>query len=137
MDSISAGLLVAVATGAAGEAGRQLWSALGSLVRRTPDPGEGPPDAPAPTTGEAELAALDEAPDDLTRAHRLSEALGQRALRDPEFRTALTQWQQQAQITRTGDGETSNTITGGVQHGPVLQGRDFSGITFNGPPDNN
>ncbi|WP_321170676.1 hypothetical protein [Embleya scabrispora] len=28
----------------------------------------------------------------------------------------------------------TNTITGGTQHGPVLQGRDFSGVTFHTQP---
>ncbi|MFJ6214730.1 hypothetical protein ACIQGZ_15560 [Streptomyces sp. NPDC092296] len=27
-------------------------------------------------------------------------------------------------------GSVHNTINGGVQHGPVIQGRDFSGLTF-------
>jgi hypothetical protein len=27
-------------------------------------------------------------------------------------------------------GDVSNTISGGTQHGPVLQGRDFTGLTF-------
>ncbi|CAL9508555.1 hypothetical protein SUDANB145_03569 [Streptomyces sp. enrichment culture] len=133
MDPIAAGLLVAVATGAAGEAGRQLWDVLGRLVRRAPEPGDGTPDTRVPATGEAELAALDEAPHDMERARRLSEALGHRAVHDSEFRAELAQWQHQARILRTGDGETSNTISGGVQHGPVLQGRDFSEIHFNGP----
>ncbi|MDI5972407.1 hypothetical protein POF50_024220 [Streptomyces sp. SL13] len=32
-------------------------------------------------------------------------------------------------------GSVHNTISGGVQHGPVFQGRDFfGGLTFNGPP---
>ncbi|MBB5939801.1 hypothetical protein [Streptomyces zagrosensis] len=29
-------------------------------------------------------------------------------------------------------GTVHNSITGGVQHGPVIQGRDFSGLTFDG-----
>lgn len=31
-------------------------------------------------------------------------------------------------------GSVSNAISGGEQHAPVLQGRDFSGLTFNAPP---
>ncbi|MGC0403253.1 hypothetical protein RKD27_005897 [Streptomyces sp. SAI-126] len=46
----------------------------------------------------------------------------------------MTHWQQQAHLLRTGDGDTHNTISGGTQSGPVVQGRDFSGITFNAPP---
>lgn len=28
-------------------------------------------------------------------------------------------------------GEVTNQVTGGVQHGPVIMGRDFSGLTLN------
>jgi hypothetical protein len=122
MDPISASLLVAAATGAGGELGRQLWAALRGLVRT------------GPATGEAELTALSEAPHDMQRAHALSEALNRRADQDPSFRAHLTQWQQQAQLLRTGDGDTRNAISGGIQQGPVVQGRDFSGITFHAPP---
>ena len=34
-------------------------------------------------------------------------------------------------------GDVTNTVSGGTQHGPVLQGRDFSDLTFGsstGPP---
>jgi hypothetical protein len=31
-------------------------------------------------------------------------------------------------------GDVTNTISGGTQHGPVFQGRDFSGLTFGSPP---
>lgn len=129
MDSISAELLVTMATGAAGEAGRQLWAALSGLVRRRPAEGE----APEPVTGEVELASLAEAPHDVERARALSEALGLRAEQDPWFLDGLTRWHERARSLETGQGDTSNTISGGTQHGPVLQGRDFSGITFNDP----
>ncbi|KUN78008.1 hypothetical protein [Streptomyces griseoruber] len=121
MDPISAGLLVAAATGAGGEAGRHLWATLVQLVRGRPE------------AGEAELTSLGEAPQDARRAQALSAALSRHAEQDPVFRAQLTQWQQQARGLRTGDGETSNSISGGTQEGPVLQGRDFSGITFQGP----
>jgi hypothetical protein len=129
MDPISAGLLVAVATGAAGEAGRQLWTALSDMIRRrTPDEGTS-----EPATGQAELVSLSEAPHDVTRAQELSLALSLRAQQDPRFAAALTQWRQQAQTLHAGAGDTTNTVSGGEQHGPLLQGRDFSGITFNVP----
>ncbi|WP_405448560.1 hypothetical protein OG350_20145 [Streptomyces achromogenes] len=129
MDSISADLLVTMATGAAGEAGRQLWAALSGLVRRRPAEGE----APEQATGEAELVSLAEAPHDVARARALSEVLGVRAEQDPWFLAELTRWHERARGLETGQGDTSNTISGGTQHGPVLQGRDFSGITFNDP----
>ena len=31
------------------------------------------------------------------------------------------------------DGDVTNTISGGTQYGPVLQGRDFTGLTFGSP----
>lgn len=129
MDPISASLLVAMATGAGGELGQQLWAALRGLVRRGPV--EGTAGSPGPTVGEAELASLSGAPHDVERARALSEALSRRAGQDPSFRTGLAQWQQHAQLLRTGDGDTSNTVSGGTQRGPVVQGRDFSGINFN------
>ncbi|GGN04769.1 hypothetical protein [Streptomyces fuscichromogenes] len=134
MDPISASLLVAVATGAAGEAGRQLWDSLCRLVRR--NPARDAPGGLGPEVGELELASLSEAPHDLVRARVLGEALGRRAANDPAFRTELAQWHQQAQVVRTGDGDTANTVSGGTQNAPVLQGRDFSGITFNEPGRN-
>ncbi|MFD4525265.1 hypothetical protein ACFWP7_15350 [Streptomyces sp. NPDC058470] len=131
MDPISASLLTAVATGAGGQMGLQLWEALRGLVRGgRAEEAAGSPD---PATGEDELTSLSEAPHDLERARALSEALRRRAEQDLLFRTNLMQWQQQAQLLRTGDGNTTNTISGGSQGGPVVQGRDFSGINFNVP----
>ncbi|MER5630360.1 hypothetical protein [Streptomyces nitrosporeus] len=134
MEPISAALLVALATGTAGEAGRHLWLTLSGLVRRSRgrDAEEGGP--PALAAAEDELDALVSAPHDEERARRLSEALGRRARSEPAFGAGLAQWHQQAQALRTGDGETRNDISGGTQNGPVLQGRDFSGIHF-GTPD--
>ena len=31
------------------------------------------------------------------------------------------------------DGDVTNTISGGTQHGPLLQGRDFTGLSFGTP----
>ncbi|MFF6990982.1 hypothetical protein [Streptomyces sp. NPDC010273] len=131
MDPISASLLTALATGAGGEVGQQLWSALRGLVRRRPTEDAG--GSPGAATGEGELTSLFQAPHDVERARALSEALSRRAEQDPLFRTHLTQWQQQAQMLRTGDGDTSNTVSGGDQRGPVVMGRDFSTINFNAP----
>ncbi|MFE7644752.1 hypothetical protein [Streptomyces phaeoluteigriseus] len=117
-----------MASGAAGEAGRQLWAALNHLVRGRPEEG-----SPAVAAGEAELVSLSRAPDDEERARALSAILLRRAEQDAVFQAGLAQWQQQARTLGTGPGETHNTISGGTQRSPVLQGRDFSGITFNGP----
>ncbi|MCW5254640.1 hypothetical protein [Streptomyces sp. SHP 1-2] len=131
MDPISASVLVAAATGAGGEAGRRLWEALSGLVRRTP--GDDPARSPVPAPGEDELDALARSPEDEERARLLGEALRRRAAQDPGFRARLVHWEQRAQVLNTGSGDVRNVIGGGTQQGPVVQGRDFSGITFNGP----
>jgi hypothetical protein len=41
---------------------------------------------------------------------------------------------QQADPARDKLGNVTNTISGGAQHGPVLQGRDFTGLTFGANP---
>lgn len=40
-----------------------------------------------------------------------------------------------AQAGVSGAGDVSNTISGGTFRGPVMQGRDFSGLTFGATPD--
>ncbi|WP_371749274.1 hypothetical protein [Streptomyces sp. NBC_00280] len=87
--------------------------------------------APEVASGQAELDRLEEAPEDAARAQALSTALAARATADAEFSASLQQWHEQARLVRTGDGDVHNTISGGTfQHGPVVQGRDFSGLTF-------
>ena len=34
-----------------------------------------------------------------------------------------------------GPGASANAISGGTFNGPVIQGRDFTGLTFSTPPD--
>ncbi|MFJ4648180.1 hypothetical protein ACIP6Q_32270 [Streptomyces bobili] len=125
MDPISAALLTALAGGVGGEAAKQAWAWLRALVRR--------PAAADSASGEAELDALEQAPADVDRAQALSTTLAQRAAADPEFRTELEQWHQQVQVSKTGTGDAHSEISGGTQHGPVLQGRDFTGLTFGSP----
>lgn len=122
-------LLAALAGGAGGELGRQAWAGLTTLVRRPLTRGRGASE-PAVTSGETELVRLQEMPGDVTRAQSLSIALAVRAAVDPEFSVGLREWLQQANLVRTGDGDVHNTISGGTQHGPVVQGRDFSGLSF-------
>ncbi|MFB7248567.1 hypothetical protein CW362_32700 [Streptomyces populi] len=133
MDPVSVGLLVALAGGAGGEVGRQAWAGLSALVRRPFGRGDGG-QAPAVSSGEAELMRLATDSGDQGRAQALSTALAVRAAVDEDFRTHLTAWQEQAKLVRTGDGAVTNTISGGTQNGPVLQGRDFSNLTFTTPP---
>ncbi|MFJ9659408.1 hypothetical protein ACIRPR_15780 [Streptomyces griseoflavus] len=133
MDPVSVGLLAALAGGAGGEVGRQTWAGLSALVRRPfrRDAGE---EAPSVSSGEAELRRLEEDPTDQQQAQALSTALAVRAALDTDFRTGLAAWQEQAELVSTGDGTVHNTISGGTQHGPVLQGRNFSGLSFTTPP---
>ncbi|MEU7329750.1 hypothetical protein [Streptomyces parvus] len=53
---------------------------------------------------------------------------------DEDFRTGLAAWQERAMLVRTGDGAVTNTVSGGTQHGPGVQGRDFSHLTFTTTP---
>ena len=134
MDPVSIGLLAALAGGAGGEMGRQAWAGLSALVgrpfRHSRDTGQ----PVVVSSGEAELAALETAPSDLARAQALHTALVTRAAVDAEFDVGLQRWLAQARLATTGDGEVHNTISGGTQNGPVLQGRDFSGISFTSLP---
>lgn len=134
MDPITAAALAALAGGLGGEAGRQAWQGLTALVRRpfgraaterTQDDG-----TPQVSSGELEVAALAEDPADPMRAQALATALGVRAALDGEFRVLLDEWWQRAQASSSG-GDVHNSISGGTQNGPVLQGRDFSSLTFN------
>lgn len=136
MDPITAATLAALAGGLSGEAGRHAWQGLSALVRRPFRRGgsaEGPADEPGVSTGELELASLENDPADPERAQALATALGVRAALDGEFRRLLEEWREQAPSISTS--EVHNHISGGTQSGPVLQGRDFSSITFNVPPD--
>jgi hypothetical protein len=132
VDPVSVGLLVALAGGAGGEMGRQVWAGLSALVRRPLQPRQ-QEGAPAVSSGRAELAALEEAPEDSARADALRVALAERSGVDAEFRSELEQWAQQARRLRVDTGEVHNSISGGRQNGPVFQGRDFSNLSFSTP----
>lgn len=135
MDPISAAALAALAGGVGGEAGRQAWAVLSALVRRPFGHGEsdGAGSAPVVSSGEAELMALGQDPSGLDQAQALSTALAARAVLDADFRGGLESWWQQAKRVRTDEGDVHNQISGGNQYGPVMQGRDFSGISFTTP----
>ncbi|WP_217210234.1 hypothetical protein [Streptomyces sp. AC550_RSS872] len=133
MDPVSVGLLVALAGGAGGEIGRQAWAGLSAIARRPFQNGQDTEDGASVSSGEAELVELERSPTDPARAQALSTALAVRAAVDTDFRTDLERWHEQARLVRAGDGEVHSTISGGTFHGPILQGRDFSGITFTTP----
>jgi hypothetical protein len=111
--------------------GTQLWAGVAALVRR-PFRRQAPAGGTAAQVqaGDAELAALEHKPAEERRAVALAEVLAARAGADTEFRQALQIWWEQAGPIRAGAGDVTNTISGGTQHGPVLQGRDFGNITF-------
>jgi hypothetical protein len=140
MDPATIGVvLLAIAGGAGGQLGSQLWAGVSAMVRRpfrrrqAATGTSGALAAPSPT-GEAELLALEHAPADEGRAVALAEVLLARAEADLEFRQELEGWWEQARIVRTGVGNVANTISGGTQYGPVLQGRDFTGLSISTVP---
>ena len=91
----------------------------------------------APTAlppGQEELTALQQSPRDQQKAAELAQALLARADADAGFGQALQQWWEYAEPIRASLGDVTNTISGGTQYGPVLQGRDFSNLTFGASP---
>jgi hypothetical protein len=134
MDPVTIGaVLLAIVSGAAGGLGGTLWDGVVALVRR-PFHRKDAPDGDAVGTamvpgGAAQLAALQQAPGDQHKAIELAEVLLARSGSDREFRQALESWWDQAEPIRASIGNVTNTISGGTQQGPVLQGRDFSNIT--------
>jgi hypothetical protein len=147
VDPVTVGAVLAAVSAGGGEAlAGRAWDGLAALVRRpfrhgapaaaSSEPGEAEPGQAEPgraEAGEAELAALAAAPGDQGRALVLARVLAARADADEGFAAALAEWLDQArQVVVSGD--VTNTISGGIQHGPVLQGRDFTGLTFGAPP---
>ena len=136
MDPVTVGaVLLAVATGVSEALGGQLWAGVVSLVRR-PLRGRKEPagEVAAAQSGDAELIALQGSPGDQRKAVALAEVLLARAAADPGFDQALREWWVQAGPVREKTGDVTNTISGGTFSGPVLQGRDFTGLTFGAAP---
>jgi len=130
MDPVTIGaVLLAVVTGASETLSGQLWAAVVSLVRRPPHRKMSANSDV--TSGEAELAALLQTSQNQQKAVALAERLLTRAAADVEFDQALKDWWERAEPVRVKLGLTvTNIINGGRQYGPVLQGQNFSGITF-------
>ena len=135
MDPVAIGaVLLAAITGASEALGGQLWSGVVSLVRRPLHHRTAAGKEVAVSSGEAELAALQQAPADKAKAVALAGRLLERAAADGEFSRALQQWWEHAAPVRDQFGVTvTNTISGGSQQGPVLQGQSFTNITFGAP----
>ena len=135
MDPVTLGaILAAVVGGAGGALGSQVWAGVSALVRRPFRHAHMAEDTAASLpSGVAELAALEQAPADGGLAVALAKVLVARADSDGEFRQALEAWWDQASRIHVGGGIVVNTVSGGIQHGPVLQGRDFTDMTFGSP----
>jgi hypothetical protein len=136
VDPVTLGaVLLAVVTGASEALGGRLWAGVATLVRRPlrRKQARGAQVAAVPS-GEAELAALEQFPGDRGKAVALAEALLARAGADADFERALAGWWGQAEPVRASIGNVTNTISGGNQQGPVLQGRDFSNLSFGASP---
>jgi hypothetical protein len=133
MDPVSVGLLVALAGGAGGEMGKSAWSGLSALVRKPFHRGDNATDNQF-SSGEGELALLNQAPDDTARAQALSTALAVRAALDSEFRTELDEWHTQArEVPLIQVRDIHNKIEGG-NHGFTIQaGINLGGTTFVNP----
>ena len=139
MDPITiSAVVLAIVSGAAGEAGAKVWDGLTALVRRPVKARKAHAAALEPgstkalePSGEAELVAVQAAPADRARALELANVLVARADADADFATGLQGWLEQAQQVTAAVGNVTNTISGGTQHGPVIQGRDFGNLTFN------
>jgi hypothetical protein len=136
MDPVTLGaVLLAVVTGVSETFSGQLWAGVVSLVRRPGRRKKAPgDDAVTVPSGEAELAALRQAPGNQQKAVALAEVLLARADADDGFKQALLSWWAQAEPVRLSIGNATNTISGGTQFGPVLQGRDFSNLSLGVPP---
>jgi hypothetical protein len=138
MDPVTIGaVLLAIVSGAGSQLGTQLWDGVVSLVRRPfgrEAGARGGSAAVVVPSGEAELGALQQAPGDQHKAVALAEALLARSGADAEFRRALESWWQLAEPIRASVENVTNKISGGIQQGPVLQGRDFSNVTFGAAP---
>ena len=76
------------------------------------------------------MLALQQSRGDRQKAVALAEVLLARAEADAGFDRALKDWWAQAEPVREKVGNVTNTISGGTQHGPVLQGRDFTGLSL-------
>jgi hypothetical protein len=133
-------VLLGIAGGVGEGLGGQLWEGLARLIRlpvhRVVTESGDTPVGTTVRTGDGDLAALRQAPGNRDRATSLAQILLARSGADEEFRRALEHWWEQAEPIRAsaGTGNVINTISGGSQYGPVVQGRDFSGISFGATP---
>src|ERR1039457_5765414 len=132
MDPVTVGaVLAAIAGGAGGALGSPLGAGVCALIRRPFGHVRPVQDAEgSEESGEVQLAALEQVPDDRSRAVALAEMLLTRAGEHIDFAQALSAWWAQAGQIQVVSGEVRNIVRDGTFYGPVVQGRDFSGLTF-------
>lgn len=129
MDPITAAVLAAtvvpLASGAAGEAGKQAWSSLVGYLR-TKSARDGAP---------AEAEALERQPD-AARGEVLAIRLVELARRDREFEAWLRAWFRDAAVLAQPQASVVNVVSGQAQvHGGVVQAHTITGpISFGAPP---
>ncbi|MFD8864788.1 MULTISPECIES: hypothetical protein [unclassified Streptomyces] len=136
MDPLTAGALIAVVSGAGGEAGRRALEGLSALSRRVlrrgaADPGADPAGDPgADPAGDGEPVTIPY--DDPEQLRRLAELLVERARQDPELSRDLAAWMSRYGTPSGEAGAVHNSVSGDARiTGPVIQGRDFHGpISF-------
>lgn len=133
MDPITAGILAAtavpLASGAAGEAGKQAWSSLVAFVRQRFGRDSEPDTA---------VQALTDRPDEALRGEVLGRTLADEAARDERTAGWLRDWLATAAPLagqRWAPSMVDNTISGDARvQGPVVQAHTISGpITFGSP----
>ena len=137
VDPVTLGaVLLAVATGVSEALGGQLWVGVVSLVRRPVAPEGRPPadDAAAVPRGRRSWRRCSRPRVIGRRRWRWRRCCWPGPVPTTEFEQALESWWEQAEPVRASIGNVTNTISGGTQHGPVLQGRDFSNLTFGAAP---
>jgi hypothetical protein len=135
VDPLSAGLLAATVTGLArgvgGEAGKRALTALADLVRNK---------FGHQSHQQAELEAVQAAPQDKDQSQRLAGLLAQRAGEDPDFGRELQAWLADVHRllppSQTPTGTTVTNIVGGSAqvHGHLVQGEFHGPVSFGGTP---
>ncbi|SBW28828.1 hypothetical protein FDG2_6051 [Candidatus Protofrankia californiensis] len=113
----------AILGGAAGEAGRNAWESLATLVRRAFGRGSPPDDI------------VDHAPSD-EEVEALARELAARARTDPGFGEALRSWASHMSPPPSDNDRVLNMITGDAYvEGNVVQARDVAGSIVFGTPE--
>ncbi|MET9080516.1 hypothetical protein ABZX77_01235 [Streptomyces sp. NPDC004237] len=138
MEPVSVALLAALAGGLGGEAGREAWQRLVTLVHRPFRRGPATTSTADPLvrSAEPELTALTRTPEDPSAAQALSTALAVRAVLDVEFQHGLEEWLRTARRLVETPSAVNNHISGGTYHAPVIQSGSISelNVTSSPPP---